>query len=135
MRILPILLIVLTSSACMAQPPNTSMEKTDCTVIKNSLQLDNCIHKKMLASNSLLLTEMKSFEKRAKKIYTPDPVLGKELIGKVRNAQNAWLSFREKNCSVEAFEVQEGTPAYITTVNNCIIHMNGERIKVLKKLL
>ena len=78
---------------------------------------------------------MGSFEKRANQLYAPDPALGKELIDKVRNAQDAWLSFREKNCSVEAFEIQVGTPAYITTVNNCIILMNAERIKVLKKLL
>lgn len=78
---------------------------------------------------------MESFEKRAKQVYAADPALGKELIDKVRNAQDAWLSFREKNCSVEVFEIQKGTPAYITTMNNCIILMNAERLKALKKLL
>lgn len=137
MRALSVFLLVISTSACMAQPPNdiASKNEIDCTVISNSLQLDNCVNKKMLNSNALLLAETTRFEKRAKKIYMPDPDLGKELIDKVRNAQDAWLSFREKNCSVEAFEVQEGTPAYITTVNNCIILMNAERIKVLKKLL
>lgn len=136
MRVLSVCLLVISTSACMAQPPNnTPMEKIDCTVIRNSLQLDNCVHKNMMSSNAQLLSEMTSFEKRAKKIYKPDPALGKELIDKVRSAQKAWLSYRQKNCSVEAFEVQEGTAAYITTVNNCIIHMNVERTKVLKKLL
>ena len=137
MKLLSFFLFIISASACVAQPTNVkpSTDELDCTSISISPQLDKCIHKKMLSSNARLLAEMGSFEKRANQLYAPDPALGKELIDKVRNAQDAWLSFREKNCSVEAFEIQVGTPAYITTVNNCIILMNAERIKVLKKLL
>ena len=121
----------------MAQPTNvkSSRAELDCKSISINPQLEDCVHKQMLDSNVQLLTEMSSFEKRAKQVYTPDPALGKELIDKVHNAQDAWLNFREKNCSVKAFEIQKGTPAYITTVNNCVTLMNEERIKVLKKLL
>ena len=137
MKLLSFFLFIISASACVAQPTNVkpSTDELDCTTISISPQLDKCIHKKMLSSNARLLAEMGSFEKRANQLYAPDPALGKELIDKVRNAQDAWLSFREKNCSVEAFEIQVGTPAYITTVNNCIILMNAERIKVLKELL
>ena len=136
LRILSPFLLFLSTNSCIAQPNNsTSIIENDCIVIRNSLQLDNCIHKKMLSSNARLLAEIKNFEKRAKKLYTPDPVIGKELIDKVGNAQDAWLNFREKNCIVEAFEVEKGTPAYITTVNNCVIRMNTARINMLKKLL
>ena len=120
------------------RPPNNdkpSMDKLDCTAISISPQLDACIHNNMLSSNTQLLAEMESFEKRAKQIYAPDHVTGKELINKVSDAQSAWLNFRERNCEVEAFKIQVGTPAYITTVNNCIIFMNEKRIMVLKKLL
>lgn len=128
---------MIPAGACVAQPTNikSSTDEFDCTTISISPQLDECIHKQMLSSNARLLAEMRSFEKRAKHLYAPDPALGKELIDKVRNAQEAWLRFREKNCSVESFEIQVGTPAYITTVNNCIILMNAERIKVLKRLI
>ena len=137
MKLLSIFFLIISTSACMAQPSNVKplTDELDCTAIIISPQLDDCIHKKMLSSNARLLVEMKNFEKRAKKLYTPDPVIGKELIDKVRNAQDAWLNFREKNCIVEAFEVQTGTPAYITTVNNCVIRMNTDRINMLKKLL
>lgn len=137
MKLLSVFLFIISASACVAEPTNikSSTDKLDCTTISISPQLDECIDKQMLSSNARLLAEMGHFEKRAKLVYAPDPALGKELIDKVRNAQDAWLSFREKNCSVEAFEIQVGTPAYITTVNNCIILMNAERIKVLKKLL
>lgn len=137
MKLLSIFLFIIFASACVAQPTNVkpSTNELDCTAISISPQLDECIHKQMLSSNARLLTEMGRFKKRAKQLYSPDPALGKELIDKVRIAQDAWLSFREKNCGVEAFEIQIGTPAYITTMNNCIILMNAERIKVLKKLL
>lgn len=136
MKVLSVFLLIISPSVCVAQSNNnTSTNDLDCTVIRNSLQLDNCVHKNMLSSNYQLLAEMRSFEKRAKTAYKPDPALGKELIDKVRMAQETWLSFRQKNCEVEAFEVQEGTPAYVTTVNNCVIRMNAERVNVLKKLL
>lgn len=136
MRILSLFLFVISTNACMAQPNNsTPTNDLDCTVISSSPQMDNCVHKKMVSSNALLLVEVEKFEKRAKKIYKPDPALGKELIDKVRSAQEFWISYRDKNCIVEAYEIEEGTPAYITTVNNCIIHMNKKRIVALKKLL
>ena len=137
MKMLSVFLLIISTSACMAQPTNvnSSADKLDCTVVSNSLELDNCVKKKVLVSNSLLLTEMTSFEKRARKVYAPEPTLGKELIDKVLSAQEAWRSYRDKNCIVEAYEIEEGTPAYITTVNNCIILMNIERTNVLKKLL
>jgi uncharacterized protein YecT (DUF1311 family) len=137
MKLLSVFFLIISTSACMAQPSNVnhSTDELDCTAISISPQLDDCVHKQMLSSNARLLAEIESFEKRAKQVYAPDPAIGKELIDKVLNAQSAWVSFREKNCSVEAFEIQMGTPAYNTTVNNCIILMNAKRIKVFIKLL
>jgi len=137
MRLLSVFILLISSSACIAQPSNVASTsgEADCSVISVSPQLDACVKMKMLNSNEKLLAEMISFEKRTKELYAPDPKLGKELIDTVREAQDAWLNFREKNCNVEAFEIEKGAPAYITTVNNCIILMNVERIKVLKKLL
>ena len=137
MRLLHAFLLVISATSCMAQSPkiNHLTDKLDCTAINTSPQLDDCVHKQMMKSNTLLLNEFVNFEKLAKHVYAVDPKLGKELIEKVRKAQDAWITFREQNCSVDAFEVEEGTPAYITTVNNCIIRMNAERIKELKMLL
>jgi len=137
MKLLTVFLLIISSSACMAQPSNvtSSTGDVDCSVISISPQLDACVHKQMLNSNVQLLTEMKNFENRSNELYKPDPKLGKALIETVREAQDAWLKFREKNCKMEAFEIQKGTSAYITTVNNCIVRMNEERINILKKLL
>lgn len=137
MRLLHAFLLVVFATSCMAQPPknNPRTDKLDCTVINTSAQLDACVHKKMVTSNALLLNEFVSFKKRVKRVYAADLKLGNELIEKVRKAQDAWIAFRGKNCSVDAFEVEEGTPAYITTVNNCIIRMNAKRIEELKKLM
>ena len=127
-----VIVLIICTSACMAQPP---VDELDCTNIAISPQLDDCVKKQMTKSNAQLADVMLDFDKRATQMYTADPALGKELIDRVHKTQDAWISFRDLNCAVEAFEIEPGTPAYITTVNNCIIRMNGERIEVLKKLL
>lgn len=136
MKLLYVLILTISAASCMAQTPEiTHAQKTqDCTNITTSPQLDACIHNKMVNSNALLTNEISNFEKRVKQTYTDDPKLGNELIEKVHKAQKAWANFRRLNCSIEAFDIENGTPAYNTTVNNCIIRMNAGRIKALKKL-
>lgn len=136
MRALSFLLLVLVTASCNAQPDASGQrfESIDCSKVTISPELDDCIKKKAQASNSLLAAELMGFEDRTRRNYAADLKLGNALINKVKEAQKAWVSYRDKNCPVEAFEIEEGTPAYITTVNSCIIRMNDERIKVLKKL-
>ncbi|MBI1422112.1 MAG: DUF1311 domain-containing protein [Gammaproteobacteria bacterium] len=136
MKLLYAFVLIISATSCMAQTPKISHaeKKLDCTDITTSPQLDACVHHKMVQSNALLMNEFSEFEKRVKQTYTADLKLGNDLIEKVRKAQNAWVTYRQLNCSVEAFGIEEGTPAYNTTVNNCIIRMNTKRIKALKKL-
>ena len=130
MKSLLSLLLVVFSTACMAQ----SLDKVDCSTITISPQLDDCVKKQLKGSNIRLKNELEKFEKRTKQDYAADLKLGKARINKVKQAQKAWVKFRDLNCKVEAFEIEEGTAAHITTVNNCIIRMNAEIIKILEKL-
>lgn len=136
MKILLAFILVVSATSCMAQIPEISQaqQKIDCTVVTTSPQLDACIRKKMLQSNARLMKEMSKLEKRVRQTYTADPKLGNKLIDKVRRTQKAWVNYRRLNCSVEAFQIEEGTAAYNTTVNNCIVRMNAIRIKALEKL-
>jgi len=137
MKLLYILLLVCSAASCMAQPPktNTLADDFDCTDINVSPKLDDCIYKEIMNSKTLLSDELLSFEKRAKNIYATDMKLGKELIEIVRGTQDAWIAFRDRSCKIEAFQIEKKTPAYITTINNCIIRMNNGRIEKLKNLL
>lgn len=54
---------------------------------------------------------------------------------KAEESQRAWLKLRDTNCTLEAFEVEVGQPAYVTTVNNCIARMSLERSIYLDKTL
>lgn len=136
MRLLQTCLLMITSTTCVAQPPmsDASNEVIDCVEITTSPQINDCVHQEMTASNALLSNEFVNFGQRTERIYASHPELGKELIERVQKAQDAWIAFRDLNCNVDAFEVEEGAPAYITTVNNCIIRMNAERIEDLTKL-
>lgn len=136
MRLVQFILLLSVATSCMAQPPVTSSLKDDldCSNISISMQLDDCVHKAMMTSNTDLIDEIANFEMRVANIYEADPKLGKALIDVVRQAQDAWITFRDINCRVDAFEIEEGTPAYITTVNNCIIRMNGIRVEEIKRL-
>ncbi len=137
MKLLYILLLVSSAACCMAQPPknNTVADDFDCTDINVSPELDDCIYKEMINSKTLLSDELLSFEKRAMNIYAADMKLGKELIKIVRGTQDAWITFRDRNCEVEAFQIEKKMPAYVTTINNCVIRMNNKRIEKLKNLL
>ena len=129
-------ILIISATACMAKTPQDSSEekRLDCSNITVSPQLDDCIHIKMVKSNSLLNEALSKFENRVKHAYTADQKLGNELIEKVLKAQKAWATYRDLNCRVEAFDIEEGNPAYKTTVNNCIVRMNSLRIKAIKKL-
>ncbi|MDH5178166.1 MAG: DUF1311 domain-containing protein [Gammaproteobacteria bacterium] len=106
----------------------------DCAVIQSSPQLDACVHKHWVAAEAELAAGFGAYRQRIKTLYAADAELGKKLLDKVQQAHSAWLTFRDANCRVEAFEIEEGTPAYVTTLENCLIRMNAERFDVLKKL-
>jgi len=135
MRLILALIMIVTTSTCVAQSkPTNSEDKFDCSNITISPQLDACVKQQMIKSNALLQMEMKNFQERVARAYAPAPELGKELIDLVRKSQEAWIQFRKLNCRVEAFQIEEGTAAHITIVNDCIVRMNKQRIDVLKKL-
>lgn len=131
MKIIQVIVIAFFASSCMANP---SIEEDDCNNINSSPHLDDCVRKRLVVSNKALENEYLRFERRVENDYSADPDLGKDLISVVKKAHDSWIIFRDSNCRVVAFEVEEGTSAHLTIMNNCTIRMNAERIKELKKL-
>ncbi|GAA6169843.1 lysozyme inhibitor LprI family protein [Sessilibacter corallicola] len=133
MKIINIVMLLVSVTSCMIHPLRAA--EPDCSAIETSAQLDNCIHKDTMNSEITLVNELKNFENRVMQLYSADLALGQEFIAVVREAQNAWLVFRDKSCKIEAFEIEKDSAAYITTINNCTLQMNSKRIEVLNNLL
>lgn len=126
-----LLLILLVNVSCLAK----NDEKIDCTHVTISAQYDDCIKKNILESNRQLEQIISRLEIQIGKNYQADQQLGRALIKTVLESQKAWISYRDKHCEIIAFEIEEGTAAYITTINSCTIELNEERMEQLSQLL
>ena len=131
MKYILLLLILIVNVSCLAH----NDEKIDCTHVTISAEYDDCIKKNILESNRQIEQIISRVETHIGKSYQADQQLGRALIKAVLEAQEAWISYRDKHCKIIAFEIEEGTAAYITTINSCAIELNEERIKQLNQLL
>jgi len=131
MKYILLLMILIVNVSCLAQ----NDEKIDCTHVTISAQYDDCIKKNTLESNRQLEQIITRVETHIGKSYQADLQLGRALIKTVLESQKAWISYRGKHCKIIAFEIEEGTAAYITTINSCAIELNEERMEQLGQLL
>jgi uncharacterized protein YecT (DUF1311 family) len=130
-------LLVVLASYSVAQPSGELSEAgyPICVDVSTSAELDECVREKTRKSKSRLYRELENLELRVKSLYSADSTLGKELVELLYEAQDAWVSFRDESCKVEAFELEKDTPAYATTINACVIRMNTSRTEEIKELL
>lgn len=131
MKYILLLLILIVNVSCLAQ----NDENMDCKYVTISAEYDDCIKNNILESNRQIEQIISRAETHIGKSYQADKQLGRALIKAVLEAQEAWISYRDKHCKIIAFEIEEGTAAYITTINSCAIKLNEERIKQLNQLL
>ena len=129
--------LMVIASFCVGESIQTiskvSEQRCEATLV--SPQLDECIRLRVETSNTNLTNEVKNLEKRIQNTYRQDPNLGKKLTKKIHYVQDAWSVFRNLNCNMEAFEIETGTSAFITSVNYCTTRMNEERIDILAKMM
>jgi uncharacterized protein YecT (DUF1311 family) len=131
MKYVLLLLTLIVNVSCLAQ----NDEEIDCAQVTISAQYDDCVKKNTLESNRQLEQLISRFEIHIGKSYQADQQLGRALIKTVLESQKAWISYRDKHCKIIAFEIEEGTAAYITTINSCAIELNEERMAQLSQLL
>jgi len=130
MKYILLLLVLTVNVACFSQ----DNEKIDCTHVIISAQYDDCIKKNILESNQQLEQRISRLEIQVAENYQADQQLGKALIKTVLESQKSWISYRDKHCKIIAFEIEEGTAAYITTLNSCAIELNENRMEQLSQL-
>jgi uncharacterized protein YecT (DUF1311 family) len=63
-----------------------------------------------------------------------DDSLRKEFENNIKISQRDWIKFRDSNCKLYSFQIDNKGSAYQTTVNECIAKMSETRGKELGEL-
>ncbi len=108
-------------------PVSIALAQDECAGITTSQQVDKCSEVSKIAADSQLNTSYHQLLARLETQYRAEPDTGTAYTAKVKEAQRAWIKLRDTNCPLEAFEIKQGTSAYVTTVNNCVARMSRER--------
>ncbi|MFJ7796782.1 lysozyme inhibitor LprI family protein [Pseudomonas sp. NPDC096950] len=121
--------------AALLFPVSVLAAQVGCGETSTSQQVDVCAKLAKDAADADLNSSYKKLLNRVKTQYEADQNMGDSFMTKLKESQRAWLKLRDTNCALEAFEIEAGQPAYVTTVNNCIARMSMERSNYLNKTL
>ena len=108
-------------------PVSAVYAQDDCTQVSSSLEMLPCSESAKKSADTQLNVSYQQLMARLETQYRADPALGSAYAAKVKESQRAWLKLRDSNCPLEAFEIETGQPAYVTTVNLCIARMSRDR--------
>jgi uncharacterized protein YecT (DUF1311 family) len=98
-----------------------------CVDVATNSQGERCSVSAKTAADAQLNTSYQELMVRLEGGYQTDPVLAAEHKAKVQEAQRAWIKLRDTDCQIDALEVEPGSSAHVTAVNNCIAAMSHER--------
>lgn len=107
----------------------------ECITSATSQEVDVCAKAEKNNADARLNDSYKKLIARAQRQYRSDTGLGDEFKAKLKDSQRAWLRWRDTHCTLEAFEIEVGQAAYLTTINNCVAGMSLERAAYLDNVL
>lgn len=107
---------------------------SSCDNVENSQQILLCSEHVKKTADNRLNTSYQEALRRIKKQYKNSAELAGEYLLLLKESQRAWLKVRDKNCELEAFEIEKGAEAHTTTTNNCIARMSKSRANYLDKI-
>jgi uncharacterized protein YecT (DUF1311 family) len=117
-----VVLTWLASGAAIAGPPSAAARE-DCGAQQNQTEMNACYGRELDRADDRLNA---AYKKRLDGMRD-DP----DGIRLLREAERAWLDFREKNCTVQAHG-EEGGSIYSTMVATCRITMAEARTKEIQ---
>lgn len=115
-------------------PALSNTAENPCEKIEASQQIAQCTEYKKEQSNKTLNLSYKETLGRIKHQYKKSPALSDQYLSLLRGAQKEWIKLRDADCKLEAFEIEETSEAYQTTINNCISRMSNNRTLYLKNI-
>ncbi|WP_339525966.1 lysozyme inhibitor LprI family protein [Pseudomonas sp. EL_65y_Pfl2_R96] len=116
---------------CLVFPIFAFSGEKICGAVTSTLEFNLCIKQAHDSADARLNVSYKQLIARVKSQYQRAPDQGAKFLVKLEASQLAWLKLRDANCAIEAFEYDEGMPAYEVTVNNCVTKMSLERSEYL----
>ncbi|EJD8036544.1 TPA: lysozyme inhibitor LprI family protein [Escherichia coli] len=106
-----------------------------CYNIQLSEQVFLCSKKTFEQSDAKLNETYKTLLSAINKEYIPAPNVGSEFVQKIKISQRAWINFRDTNCTVFSFQIDNESQAYETSMYSCKNDMTLKRIEELKRVL
>lgn len=108
--------------------------KEPCGSVDSSQGILFCSEYSKKKADSQLNSSYQEALSRIKVQYRNSEDLGKEYLSLLKESQRAWIKLRDKNCELEAFEIEKGVEAYVVTINNCVARMSASRANYLKRI-
>lgn len=105
-----------------------------CSNITNSIQVGLCAENKKNEADKYLNEQYSSLMGKINAEYINDVGLKNELIANVKTSQRNWIKFRDSNCKLYSSQIDNNSPAYQTTINECVARMSESRGKELASL-
>lgn len=105
-----------------------------CARIEASQQIAQCAEYIKERSDKLLNLSYKATLDRIRHQYKQAPSLADQYISLLREAQRNWITLRDADCKLEAFEIEETAEAHQVTIDNCIARMSTDRENYLKRI-
>ncbi|PWW10865.1 lysozyme inhibitor LprI family protein [Mangrovibacter plantisponsor] len=105
-----------------------------CHNITTSDQVASCSESKKNLADEYLNKQYSALLSKVNSAYVNDEFLKQEFVKKIKAAQRDWIKFRDSNCQLYSFQIDNKSPAYQTTFNECVAKMSEARGKELAEL-
>lgn len=105
----------------------------NCRDIKNSQQIFACSKIEREEADEKLNSTYKKLLSRVQVQYKASPELYNQLIQNIKESQRLWIKLRDSDCNLEAFQIERGSQAYETTINNCVARLSYARSEYLER--
>ena len=105
-----------------------------CRNITTSDQVALCSKNKKNSSDKYLNEQYSTLLSKVNSAYVNDEDLNQEFVRKIKASHRDWIKFRDSNCKLYSFQMDDKSSAYQTTVNECVAKMSETRGKELAEL-
>jgi len=105
-----------------------------CRNITTSDQVSLCSKSKKDSADKYLNEQYSMLLSKVNSAYVNDESLKQEFVNNIKTSQRDWIKFRDSNCKLYSFQIDNKSLAYQTTFNECVTKMSETRGKELAEL-
>ncbi|MDK9604627.1 lysozyme inhibitor LprI family protein [Lelliottia wanjuensis] len=105
-----------------------------CRNVTASDQVDSCLKSKKDSADKYLNEQYSMLLSKVNSEYINDESLKLDFVKNIKKSQRDWIKFRDSNCKLYSFQIDNKSSAYETTINECVAKMSETRGKELAEL-